>query len=283
MPVLAAHHRKHLVSRSGVIREPAWVQSLLIGVAVVFVFLTLVFPVTAVFWWALRDGPVRYLQALISHDSLSAIGLTLLTTAIVVPLNTVFGLATAWLITKHQFWGKSLLITIVDLPFSVSPVIAGLLFVLLCGRNGLLAPLLQWAQIPIIFATPGIVIATAFVTLPFVAREVLTQMQSQGSDAEQAALTLGASGWQTFVFVTIPKVRWSLLYGVVLCSARAMGEFGAVSVVSGHVRGQTDTIPLAIEILYNDYDFTGAFALASLLTLFALVTLVLKKMVEAKA
>jgi sulfate transport system permease protein len=260
-----------------------WVQALLIGVAIVFVLFSLVFPVGAVFWWALRDGPVRYLQALISHDSLSAIGLTLLTTTIVVPLNTVFGLATAWLITKHQFWGKSLLITIVDLPFSVSPVVAGLLFVLLCGRNGLLGPLLQWAQIPIIFATPGVVIATAFVTLPFVAREVLTQMQSQGSDAEQAALTLGATGWQTFVFVTIPKIRWSLLYGVVLCSARAMGEFGAVSVVSGHVRGQTDTIPLAIEILYNDYDFTGAFALASLLTLFALVTLVFKKMVEAKA
>jgi len=260
--------------------EPAWVRRVLIGVALSFVGLFLVLPLVTVFARALGEGPVRYFKALTSREALAAIRLTLITAAIVVPVNLVVGVAAAWLIAKFRFPGRSLLLTLVDLPFSISPVIAGLAFVLLLGRSGLLGPWLQSIDVQVIFSTPGIVLATMFVTFPFVAREVLPLMQAQGNDQEEAALTLGASGFQTFFKVTLPRVKWALLAGVMLCNARAMGEFGAVSVVSGHIRGVTNTIPLHVEILYDEYDFTGAFALASLLTLLALVTLVVKKFVE---
>ena len=270
----------HDAARSRAFEEPPWVRRLLIGIALAFVGLFLVLPLVTVFARALGEGPARYFQALTSREALAAIRLTLITAAIVVPVNVVVGLSAAWLISKFKFPGRSLLLTLVDLPFSISPVIAGLAFVLLLGRSGLLGPWLQAIDVQIIFSTPGIVLATAFVTFPFVAREVLPLMQAQGNDQEEAALTLGASGFQTFFRVTLPRVKWALLYGVMLCNARAMGEFGAVSVVSGHIRGVTNTIPLHVEILYDEYDFTGAFAVASLLTLLALVTLVAKKFVE---
>jgi sulfate/thiosulfate transport system permease protein len=278
--VLSERSREPVAQRSAAFEEPAWVRRLLIGIALSFVGLFLVLPLVTVFVRAFGDGPVRYFQALTSREALAAIRLTLLTAAIVVPLNVVVGVAAAWLIAKFRFPGRSLLLTLVDLPFSVSPVIAGLAFVLLLGRSGHLGPWLRAIDVQIIFSTPGIVLATLFVTFPFVAREVLPLMQSQGNDQEEAALTLGASGFQTFFRVTLPRVKWALLYGVVLCNARAMGEFGAVSVVSGHIRGVTNTIPLHVEILYDEYDFTGAFAVASLLTLLAVVTLVVKKFVE---
>jgi sulfate transport system permease protein len=267
-------------ARVRTITEPAHVRWILIGLGLAFLLVVVVLPLGSVFAQALEQGLGAYLGKLWVEETRQAIGLTLLTAAIVVPLNTVFGVAAAWLIAKYRFPGKNLLITLIDLPFSVSPVISGLVFVLLFGAR---APLGSWLvahDIKVIFAVPGIVLATAFVTFPFVAREVLPVMQSLGNDEEEAALTLGAGGWRIFFRVTVPKIKWGLLYGVILCNARAMGEFGAVSVVSGHIRGSTNTMPLQVEILYNEYDFVGAFAVASLLTLLALVTLVVKKLVE---
>ena len=259
------------------------VRWLLIGVALAFLGLFLVVPLVAVFTYALQKGVGAYFAAILEPEAWSAIRLTLLAAAIAVPLNLVFGLAAAWLIARFRFPGRDVLLTLIDLPFSVSPVIAGLIFVLLFGRQGWLGPWLAEHDIHIIFAVPGIVLTTVFVTFPFVAREVLPIMQAQGADEEEAALTLGASGWRTFLRVTLPKVKWGVLYGVLLCNARAMGEFGAVSVVSGHVRGVTTTLPLHAEILYNEYNLAGAFAVASLLTVLALVTLAVKKYIEWKA
>ena len=259
------------------------VRWLLIGVALLFLGLFLVVPLVAVFTYAFQKGVGAYLAALAEPEAWAAIRLTLTAAAIAVPVNLVFGLAAAWLIARFRFRGRDLLLTLIDLPFSVSPVIAGLIFVLLFGRQGWLGPWLAEHDLHVIFAVPGIVLATLFVTFPFVAREVLPVMQSQGSDEEEAALTLGASGWYTFLRVTLPKVKWGVIYGVILCNARAMGEFGAVSVVSGHVRGVTTTLPLHAEILYNEYDFVGAFAAASLLTVLALITLAIKKYVEWRA
>ncbi|XLM80514.1 sulfate ABC transporter permease subunit CysW [Myxococcus faecalis] len=257
-----------------------WVRWTLITLALGFLAVFLVVPLMAVFTFAFQKGWAAYVAAVTEPEAHSAILLTLTAAGIAVPLNLVFGLSAAWLLARFRFRGRALLLTLIDLPFSVSPVIAGLIFVLLFGRQGWLGPLLAEHDVHVIFAVPGIVLATVFITFPFVAREVLPVMQAQGSDEEEAALTLGASGWRTFLRVTLPKVKWGVLYGVILCNARAMGEFGAVSVVSGHVRGVTTTLPLHAEILYNEYDFAGAFAVASLLTVLALVTLVLKKYVE---
>jgi len=267
-------------TRNSVRTEPAWVRWLLIGTATVFLGIFVAIPLVAVFSQALAKGVGAYLDAIQKPDALAAIRLTLLVAVVAVPINTVFGVAAAWLISKYRFRGRDTLVTLIDLPFSVSPVVAGLIFVLLFGQQGWLGPLLANHDVKIIFAVPGIVIATVFITFPFVAREVLPALQAQGGNDEEAALTLGASGWQTFWRVTLPKIKWALLYGVILCNARAMGEFGAVSVVSGHIRGVTNTMPLHAEILYNEYDFVGAFAIASLLTLLALVTLAVKKLVE---
>ncbi|MBU1359189.1 MAG: sulfate ABC transporter permease subunit CysW [Gammaproteobacteria bacterium] len=260
--------------------EPAWVRWLLIGLALGFMFLFLVLPLAAVATEALRKGVGAYLDSLKEPDAWSAIRLTLLTAAIAVPMNLVFGVAAAWAIAKFEFRGKALLITLVDLPFAVSPVVSGLIYVLVFGAQGWLGPWLAAHDIRIIFAVPGIVLATVFVTFPFIARELIPLMQSQGSEEEQAAIVLGATGWQTFWRVTLPNIRWGLLYGVILCNARAMGEFGAVSVVSGHIRGQTNTMPLHVEVLYNEYQSVAAFAVASLLAILALVTLVLKTAIE---
>ncbi|MFP2929104.1 sulfate ABC transporter permease subunit CysW [Pyxidicoccus sp. 3LG] len=266
--------------RTRTLSGPAIIRWALIAVALLFLGVFLVVPLVAVFTFAFQKGWAAYGAAITNPEALSAMRLTLTAATIAVPLNLVFGLAAAWLIARFRFRGRSLLITLIDLPFSVSPVIAGLIFVLLFGRQGWLGPWLAEHELKVIFAVPGIVLATVFVTFPFVVREVLPVMEAQGSDEEEAALTLGASGWRTFWSVTLPKVKWGVLYGVILCNARAMGEFGAVSVVSGHVRGVTTTLPLHAEILYNEYDFVGAFAVASLLTLLALVTLVVKKYVE---
>jgi len=266
-------------ARSGT-TEPAWVRWTLIGIALGFIFLFLVLPLAAVFTEALRKGVGAYLEALQEPDAWTAIRLTLLTAAIAVPLNLVFGVAAAWAIAKYEFRGKAFLTTLVDLPFSVSPVVAGLVYVLLFGAHGWLGPWLQAHDIKIIFAVPGIVLATVFVTFPFIARELIPLMQAQGTEEEQAAMVLGASGWQTFWHVTLPNIKWGLVYGVILCNARAMGEFGAVSVVSGHIRGQTNTLPLHVEILYNEYQSVAAFAVASLLALLAVATLVIKSVVE---
>jgi sulfate transport system permease protein len=260
--------------------EPFVVRVLLIGVALAFLALFLFLPLASVVAQALEGGVGLYLKAISEPDALAAIRLTLLTAAIAVPLNTAFGVAAAWAIGKFRFRGRSVLITLIDLPFAVSPVISGLIYVLLFGLHGWLGPWLQAHDLQVIFAVPGIVLATVFVTFPFVARELIPLMEAQGTDEEQAALLLGASGWQTFRRVTLPNVRWGLLYGVILCNARAMGEFGAVSVVSGHIRGVTDTVPLHVEILYNEYNFVAAFAVASILALLALVTLVLKSLLE---
>jgi sulfate transport system permease protein len=266
--------------RTRTLGGPAVIRWTLIGLALLFLGVFLVVPLVAVFTFAFQKGWAAYGAAITHPEALSAMRLTLTAAAISVPLNLVFGVAAAWLIARFRFPGRSLLITLIDLPFSVSPVIAGLIFVLMFGRQGWLGPWLAEHDWHVIFAVPGIVLATVFVTFPFVAREVLPVMQAQGSDEEEAALTLGASGWRMFWRVTLPKVKWGVIYGVILCNARAMGEFGAVSVVSGHVRGVTTTLPLHAEILYNEYDFVGAFAVASLLTLLALVTLVVKKYVE---
>lgn len=260
--------------------EPAWVRALLIGTALAFAFLFLLVPLAVVFSEALKKGWEVYLSAVVEEDALHAIRLTLTIAAIAVPANLVFGLAASWAIAKFEFRGKSLLLTLIDLPFSVSPVISGLIYVLLFGAHGWFGAWLMEHDIQILFAVPGMVLATIFVTSPFVARELIPLMQSQGTEEEEAALVLGASGWRTFWHVTLPNIRWGLLYGVILCNARAMGEFGAVSVVSGHIRGETNTMPLQVEILYNEYNFAAAFAVASLLALLALVTLALKYFIE---
>ena len=260
--------------------EAPWVRYTLIGAALTFVILFLILPLAAVFTEALRKGFGAYLAALKEPDAWSAIKLTLITAAIAVPLNLVFGVSAAWAIAKYEFWGKSFLTTLIDLPFSVSPVVAGLIYVLIFGAQGWFGPWLQAHDIKIIFAVPGIVLATVFVTFPFIARELIPLMQAQGNDEEQAAIVLGATGWQTFWYVTLPNIKWGLIYGVILCNARAMGEFGAVSVVSGHIRGQTNTLPLHVEILYNEYQSVAAFAVASLLAILALVTLVIKSVAE---
>jgi sulfate transport system permease protein len=263
--------------------EPRAMRWLLIATALAFLTLFLFVPLVFVFYEALKKGVSVYLAAISDPDALAAIRLTLLTAGIAVPLNLVFGVAAAWAIAKFNFRGKNVLITLIDLPFSVSPVIAGLIYVLIFGLQGWLGPWLREHDIRIIFAVPGIVLATIFVTFPFVARELIPLMQAQGTEQEEAATVLGASGWQTFWRITLPNVTWGLLYGVILCNARAMGEFGAVSVVSGHIRGATNTLPLQAEILYNEYQFSAAFAVASLLALLALVTLVLKYFVGRHA
>ena len=260
--------------------EPRWLKPLLLGITLLFLGIFLVLPLGIVFSEALAKGWKVYWESITEPDAIAAIKLTLLVVLITVPLNTVFGVATAWLIAKFEFRGKGFLITLIDLPFAVSPVIAGLIFVLLFGSQGWFGAWLGSHDIRIVFATPGIIIATLFITSPFVAREIIPLMQEQGKDEEESALTLGASGWQTFWKVTLPNIKWGLLYGVILSNARAMGEFGAVAVVSGHIRGLTTTMPLHVEILYGEYLFTAAFAVASLLTLLALVTLVLKSFIE---
>ena len=258
------------------ITEPRWLQWLLIGTALAFLLLMLVIPLAAVFYEALREGWQTYLESLTNPEARAAIRLTLIAAAIVVPVNAVLGIAMAWLLTRFDFRGKQLFTTLLDLPFSVSPVVAGLMFVMLFGAHTALGGWLEARGVQIIFAIPGIILATLFVTFPFVARELIPLMQAQGDSEEQAALILGANGWQMFWRVTLPNIKWALLYGIILTNARAMGEFGAVSVVSGHIRGETNTIPLLVEILYNEYRFTAAFALSSLLAVLAIATLVLQ-------
>ena len=266
-------------SRRGTTEAP-WIRWTLTGLALVFIALFLVLPLAAVFTEALRKGWLAYWEALNEPDAWAAIRLTLLTAAVAVPMNLVFGVAAAWAIAKFEFRGKSFLTTLIDLPFSVSPVVAGLIYVLVFGAQGWLGPWLAEHDIKIIFAVPGIVLATVFVTFPFIARELIPLMQAQGTDEEQAAIVLGATGWQTFWHVTLPNIKWGLVYGVILCNARAMGEFGAVSVVSGHIRGQTNTMPLHVEVLYNEYQSVAAFTVASLLALLAVLTLAIKSVVE---
>jgi sulfate transport system permease protein len=267
---------------SGATTERLWVRVVLVALAVVFMALVLVMPLVLVFSEAFRKGAEFFFKSLSQRDAVTAIQLTLTVAAIAVPLNLVFGVAASWAIAKFEFKGKAFLITLIDLPFSVSPVVSGLVYVLLFGAQGYFGPWLKANDIEIIFAVPGIVLATIFVTFPFVARELIPLMQVQGNGDEEAALSLGANGWQTFWHVTLPNIKWGLLYGVLLCNARAMGEFGAVSVVSGHIRGKTTTMPLHIEILYNEYNFAGAFAVASLLAMLALVTLIIKTVLELR-
>ena len=256
------------------------VQATIVTVSIAFLAIVLIVPVASVLAYAFSSGFDVYWQALTSPDTTSAIRLTLMTAAVVVPLNTVFGVAAAWAISKFEFRGKQVLVTLIDLPFSLSPVVAGLVFILLFGSQGWFGPWLEQRDISIVFAFPGIVLATLLVTFPYVAREPIPVMQMHGRDAEEAAVSLGARGWTTFFRITLPAIRWSLLYGIILCNARAMGEFGAVAVVSGHIRGQTTTMPLHVEILYNEYDLVGAFAVASLLMLLAVLTLVIKTIIE---
>lgn len=263
--------------------EPRWVQVLLTGGAILFLGAFLFVPLAAVFGEALRNGVGAYAAAIAQSEARSAIKLTLLTAAVVVPLNLIFGLAASWLLTRFEFRGKNLLTSLIDLPFAVSPVIAGMIYVLLFGAQGWFGGWLGAHHMRIIFALPGIILATTFVTFPFIARELIPLMEAAGTDEEEAALTLGASGWQMFFRVTLPNVKWGLLYGLVICNARAMGEFGAVSVVSGHIRGLTNTMPLYVEILYNDYDFAASFAVASLLTLLALLTLAAKSVLARRS
>lgn len=267
-------------ARSTADAEPLLVRIVLLGLALAFLTFVVILPLVAVFAQALSKGVGAYAAALSQPETWAAIKLTLLTAAIAVPLNTAFGIAAAWTLAKYRFPGRNVLVTLIDLPFTVSPVISGLVFVLLFGTRGLCGAWLDAHDTKIVFATPGIVLATIFVTFPFVAREILPALQAAGNATEEAALTLGASGWRILIRVTLPKIKWALFYGVILCNARAMGEFGAVSVVSGHIRGVTNTVPLQVEILYNEYDFVGAFAVASLLTLLALATLIIKKVVE---
>lgn len=268
------------VDRPAHLTEPRWVRGILLFLALGFLALFLLVPLAAVFYEAFRKGWALYLEAIVEPDALAAIRLTLLVAAIALPVNLVFGVAAAWAITKFQFRGKQFLITLIDLPFSVSPVVAGLVFVLLFGTQGWFGGWLQAHDLKIVYALPGIILASLFVTFPFVARELIPLMQAQGSEEEQAALTLGANGWQIFWRVTLPNIKWGLLYGAILCNARAIGEFGAVSVVSGQIRGLTNTMTLHVEILYNEYQYSAAFAVASLLALLALVTLVAKNVVE---
>lgn len=276
----------HTMVRSGKAQastgDPAWVKGLLIGFTLLSLGLLLVLPLAIVFIEAFRQGITAYLASFRDAAAWHAIKLTLIATLVSLPINLVFGLAAAWAIAKFDFWGKSLLITLIDLPFAVSPVISGLVFVLMFGAQGWLGPWLAEHDMKIIFAVPGIVLATVFVTAPFVARELIPLMQEQGTEEEQAAISLGASGWQTFFRITLPNIKWALLYGIILCNARAMGEFGAVSVVSGHIRGKTNTLPLHVEILYNEYNVVAAFAMASLLALLGVVTLILKTFLEWK-
>ena len=261
-------------------QDPWWVKTMVLSLVAVFLALILVLPLVSVFAEALRQGLGPALEAISTPDALASIRLTLLTAAVAVPFNIVFGVAAAWAVAKHEFWGKSLLISLIDVPFSVSPVVAGLIYVLIFGSHGWFGSWLIDHNIKIIFAVPGIMLATLFVTFPFVARELIPLMQEQGVDEEEAAASMGAGGWMTLWRVTTPNIRWGLLYGVLLCNARAMGEFGAVSVVSGHIRGLTNTMPLHVEILYNEYDFVGAFAVAALLCLLSILTLVLKGLLE---
>lgn len=273
----------HSIQKRISTHESSGMTLLLIAVALAYLLLFLGLPLFAVFYEALSKGWGLYWAALQEPDAWSAIELTLIVAAIAVPANLVFGVAAAWAIAKFEFKGKSLLITLIDLPFAVSPVVSGLIYVLLFGAQGWFGPWLQEHDIKLIFAVPGIVLATLFVTFPFIARELIPLMQAQGKEEEEAAVSLGASGWQTFWRVTLPNIKWGLLYGVILCNARAMGEFGAVSVVSGHIRGMTNTMPLHVEILYNEYNFVAAFSIASLLALLALVTLLIKSLVEWQA
>jgi sulfate transport system permease protein len=270
-------------ARSSVSREPAWVRGLLIAIALGFLGMFLLLPLGAVLHAALAKGLGPYLAAVNEPDTRSALQLTLLAAGIAVPLNVLFGLAAAWAITRFQFPGKRVLITVIDLPFAVSPVIAGMLFILLFGTQGLLGPWLADHDVKIVFAVPAIVLATAFVTIPFVARELIPALEARGPEQELAALTLGATPWQTFRRVTLPNLRWPLAYGAILCTARAVGEFGAVSVVSGHIRGETNTVPLHVEILYNDFQYQAAFAVATILIGIALATLVAKSLIEWQA
>ena len=263
-------------------REPTWVRYTLITISLLFFLSCLILPLILVFVEAFKQGVGVYAQALVHPDTLSAVKLTLLTAVIAVPLNVVFGVAAAWCVAKFNFRGKSILTTIIDMPFSVSPVIAGLMLVLIFGTQGWFGSWLMDNDIKILYAVPAIVLATIFITVPFVARELIPLMEAQGTEEEEAAIVLGASGWQTFWKVTLPNIKWGLIYGVILCNARAMGEFGAVSVVSGHIRGETNTLPLHVEILYNEYTFSAAFAVSSLLALLAIVTLVLKTWVEIR-
>ena len=272
---------KKLQSRDAT-REPTWVRNLLIIIALIFFLSCLILPLILVFVEAFKQCVGVYYQALIHPDTLSAVKLTLLTAVIAVPLNVVFGVAAAWSVAKFNFRGKSILTTIIDMPFSVSPVIAGLMLVLMFGTQGWFGGWLMDNDIKILYAVPAIVLATIFITVPFVARELIPLMEAQGTEEEEAAIVLGASGWQTFWKVTLPNIKWGLIYGVILCNARAMGEFGAVSVVSGHIRGETNTLPLHVEILYNEYTFSAAFAVSSLLALLAIVTLILKAWVEIR-
>ncbi len=263
-------------------REPRWVRNTLIIIAMIFFLSCLILPLILVFVEAFKQGVGVYAQALVHPDTLSAVKLTLLTAVIAVPLNVVFGVAAAWSVAKFNFRGKSILTTIIDMPFSVSPVIAGLMLVLMFGTQGWFGGWLMDNDIKILYAVPAIVLATIFITVPFVARELIPLMEAQGTEEEEAAIVLGASGWQTFWKITLPNIKWGLIYGVILCNARAMGEFGAVSVVSGHIRGETNTLPLHVEILYNEYTFSAAFAVSSLLALLAIVTLILKTWVEIR-
>ena len=263
-------------------REPTWVKVTLIVIAMIFFLSCLILPLILVFVEAFKQGVAVYFSALVNPDTLSAVKLTLLTAAIAVPLNVVFGVAAAWCVAKFNFRGKSILTTIIDMPFSVSPVIAGLMLVLMFGTQGWFGEWFLDHDIKVLYAVPAIVLATVFITVPFVARELIPLMEAQGTEEEEAAIVLGASGWQTFWKVTLPNIKWGLIYGVILCNARAMGEFGAVSVVSGHIRGETNTLPLHVEILYNEYTFSAAFAVSSLLALLAIVTLILKTWVEIR-
>ncbi len=268
--------------KSTAVQEPWWMRVLLIAVGVGFLLVLIGLPLSAVFVEALHKGIKPYWQSLLHPDALAAVRLTLIVAAIAVPFNVLFGLAASWAIAKFEFSGKQFLLTLIDLPFAVSPVISGLVYILLFGAHAALGRWLVDNDIQIVFAVPGLVLATIFITFPFVARELIPLMQEQGTEEEEAAILLGANGWQTFRRVTLPNIKWGLLYGVLLCNARAMGEFGAVSVVSGHIRGETNTLPLHVEILYNEYNFVAAFAVASLLTILALITLLLKSFMEMK-
>ncbi|QYF81777.1 sulfate ABC transporter permease subunit CysW [Brevibacterium sp. PAMC21349] len=279
--VVAKANHPVIITRNAT-KEPKSIQWILISIVLLFLTLFLVVPLIAIFVKAFEKGAEAYFAAIAHPDAVAAIKLTLIVVLITLPLNAIFGVVAAWTITKYDFKGKNFLITLIDLPFSVSPVIAGLIFVLLFGLHGALGPLLQSFDIKVIFSIPGIVIASIFITFPFIARELIPLMQSQGTSEEEASLTLGAGGFKTFWYVTLPNIKWGLLYGIILCNARIIGEFGAVSVVSGHIRGMTNTMPLHIEILYNEYQFSAAFAVASLMSIFAIITLIIKSFIEWK-